>query len=186
MEKTGKRFVVVSGLPGSGKSTLARRLALAFDLAVIDKDDVLEGLFESKGTGDAWWRRTLSRESDAILEDLAMASEGAVLVSFWHVPGMPPDFGTSTAWLSRLSGHVIHLHCACAPEVAAARFMQRTRHPGHLDAGRSEAEVMESIRAVARFGSPDIGPRIEFDTSGEAEVDAVLREILRTFDSQLP
>ena len=67
MEKASKRFVVVSGLPGSGKSTLARRLAAPLELAVIDKDDILEQLFESKGTGDAAWRRALSRESDAIL-----------------------------------------------------------------------------------------------------------------------
>jgi AAA domain len=190
VEKTGKRFVVVSGLPGSGKSTLACRLAVALDLCVIDKDDILERLFAAKGTGDAQWRRALSRESDAILEDLAMASEGAVLVSFWHVPGMPPDSGTPTGWLSRLPGDVIHLRCCCTPEVAAARFMQRTRHPGHLDAGVSEAEVLESIRTVARFGSPDIGPQIKVDTSAEIgaepDVDVMLREILRAFDSQRP
>jgi predicted kinase len=186
VEKAGRRFVVVSGLPGSGKSTLARRLAAPLNLSVIDKDDILESLFESKGTGDAAWRRALSRESDAILQDLAMASEGALLVSFWGVPGMPPNVGTPTGWLSRLPGRVIQLHCSCAPEVAAARFVQRRRHPGHLDAGASEAEVLESIRAVAGFGSLDIAPRIEVDTSGEIELDAVLREILMAFDSERP
>jgi hypothetical protein len=181
VEKAGKRFVVMSGLPGSGKSTLAGRLAAPLQLAVIDKDDILESLFESKGTGDAAWRRALSRESDAILQDLAMASAGALLVSFWRLPGMPPDSGTPTDWLPKLSGRVINLHCSCAPGVAAARFMRRTRHPGHLDAGVSETEVLESIRAIARFGTPDIVPRIEVDTSAEPELDRVFREILRAF-----
>ena len=176
--------MVVSGLPGSGKSTLAGRLAAPLGLSVIDKDDILERLFESKGTGDAAWRRALSRESDAIFQDLAMGSEGALLVSFWRVPAMPPDSGTPTAWLSQLPGRVIHLHCACSREVAAARFIRRTRHPGHLDAGLSEMEVVESVRAIAGFGSPDIVPRIDVDTSGETELDTVAREILRAFDRQ--
>jgi predicted kinase len=185
--KANKRFVVVSGLPGSGKSTLARRLAAPLNLPVIDKDEILEKLFESKGAGDAAFsklirRRALSRESDAMFQDLATVSEGALLVSFWRVPGMTPDSGTPTGWLSGLSDHVINLHCFCAPEVAAARFMQRTRHPGHLDAGLSEAEVVESIRATARLGTPDIVPRIQVDTSGEPDLDAVVREILRAFD----
>ena len=48
-----KPFVVISGLPGSGKTTLGRRLASVLDLPLIDKDDILDRLFESKGIGDA-------------------------------------------------------------------------------------------------------------------------------------
>jgi adenylate kinase family enzyme len=78
-----KGFLVVSGLPGSGKSTLAQKLATTLGLPVIDKDQILDRLFESKGVGDATWRRSLSRESDAILEREATSSDGAILVSFW-------------------------------------------------------------------------------------------------------
>jgi len=102
-----KPFVVMSGLPGSGKTTLARRLAPLLDLPVIDKDDILERLFVSKGIGDAAWRRTLSRESDSILQHDATRSEGAILVSFWHLPGMPVDSGTPTTWLQSLSDQLV-------------------------------------------------------------------------------
>jgi len=44
--------------------TLARRLAPALNLGLIDKDDILDRLFEAKGIGDAAWRRAVSRESD--------------------------------------------------------------------------------------------------------------------------
>jgi shikimate kinase len=42
-----KPLVVVSGLPGSGKTTLGRRLAQALNLPLIDKDDILDRLFET-------------------------------------------------------------------------------------------------------------------------------------------
>jgi adenylate kinase family enzyme len=45
-------FVLISGLSGSGKTTLARRLAPALHLPLIDKDDILERLFESKRIAD--------------------------------------------------------------------------------------------------------------------------------------
>ena len=82
---------MVSGLPGSGKSWLALRLAPLLDLAVIDKDEILEDLFASKGVGDSSWRRSLSRQSDLIFRREAEESKGAILVSFWRMPGMSPD-----------------------------------------------------------------------------------------------
>jgi shikimate kinase len=91
-----RRFIVLSGLPGSGKSTLAQQLAPALDLPLIDKDTILPRLFESKGAGDAAQRRTLSRESDAIFQAEAAAAAKAVLVSHWHLPGMPVESGTPT------------------------------------------------------------------------------------------
>jgi ABC-type glutathione transport system ATPase component len=79
-----RRIVVVSGLPGSGKSTLARRLAPALDLRLIDKDEILERLFDSKGVGDATWRLALGRESDVILQRQAASLDGVVLASGWN------------------------------------------------------------------------------------------------------
>ena len=89
----------------------------------------LDRLFESKGVGNAAWRRTLSRESDEILQHEATSSNGAILASFWRSPGMPSDSGTPTDWLDAPSHHVVNVHCACALEVAASRFLQRRRHP---------------------------------------------------------
>src|ERR1700754_1620515 len=59
----GQCFIVISGLPGSGKTTLGRHPALALGLPLLDKDAILERLFESKGVRDLEWRRALSRES---------------------------------------------------------------------------------------------------------------------------
>jgi glucokinase len=172
-----KPFVVISGLPGSGKTTLGRRLAPVLNLPLIDKDDILDRLFESKGIGDAAWRRTLSRESDLILQNEAMRSNGAILASFWRLQGMPSDSGTPTDWLHARSHHVVNVHCACEFEVAASRFLERRRHPGHLDDGSSSAQILASLRTLAQLPLVDIGHRIDVDTTQEVELNAVASAI---------
>ncbi|SFY45435.1 hypothetical protein SAMN02787144_10745 [Streptomyces atratus] len=64
-------FVDISGLLGSGKSPLARSLARRLSLPVIDKDVILESLYDSLGVGDHAWRNRLSRASDDIMFALA-------------------------------------------------------------------------------------------------------------------
>jgi glucokinase len=179
-----KRFVVVSGIPGSGKTTLARDLAPLLGLPVIDKDDILERLFEAKGVGDAEWRRRLSRESDSILQAAAVESAlstGAVLTSFWRLPGMPPDSGTPTEWLFDLSDLIVNVRCVCPAEVAAERFARRTRHPGHLDALRTDAEILASIRTLPPITCLTLGEAIDVDTARPLAPDAVAREIISAF-----
>jgi len=173
-----KTFVVISGLPGSGKTTLGRQLAPVLNLPLIDKDDILGRLFESKGVGNAAWRRTLSRESDVILQREAMSSaDGAILASFWRLPGMPSDSGTPADWLDAASHDVVHVHCCCELEVAASRFIQRRRHPGHLDDETSSEDVLASLRKLSQMPLLDIGRRIDVDTSLAPNLQEVIRAI---------
>lgn len=158
-------FVIVSGLPGSGKTTAGRALAGMLGLPLIDKDNILEELFTAKGTGDAAWRRALSRESDRLLQQRATSTRAAIVVSFWHCPGMPEDSGTPTAWLSGLSSRLVHLRCQCPPAVAAARFRERRRHEGHLDFGRDYADVLRSLETLERLPPLSLEPSIAVDTS---------------------
>ena len=175
-------FVVVSGLPASGKSTLAQRLSPALGLPVLDKDAILERLFELKGSPrELDWRRSLSRESDVLLRMEAASLRGAILVSHWHRPGKPPDSGTPTGWICELPGQVINVHCECPADVAAERFINRKRHPGHLDEERSWIEILASIQTNATFGHIEVGQRIEVDTSQPPNLDLVLSQIRKAF-----
>lgn len=172
-----KPFVVISGLPGSGKTTVGRRLAPALDLPLIDKDDILDRLFDSKGIGDAVWRRTLSRQSDVILQNDATNSNGAIVASFWRRAGMPSGSGTPTEWLDVPSHRVVEVHCACDEEMAAHRFLQRRRHLGHLDDDRSLAELVASFRQLVQLPPLQVGPRFIVDTARKPDLTDVIYEI---------
>jgi hypothetical protein len=178
-----RAFVIVSGLPASGKTTLARAIAPALHLPLIDKDDILERLFVAHGVGDAAWRRRLSRESDVMFQDAAASSQGAVLTSFWHLVGMPADSGTPTEWIPTLSDRLVNVVCSCAPELAARRFLERQRHPGHLDARGSYAEVVAEFQQLSRLGPLDLGHTVTVDASGRPDVAAVVQQVRDLLES---
>ena len=167
------RFVVLSGLPARGKSTVARPLAAALGLPLIDKDELLEALFDSQGTGDATWRRALSETADEAFQRRAEASDGAVLVSWWRHPLSSTASGTPTDWLARLPGIVVEIHCRCSPATAARRFMARQRHSGHLDNRWQRAELAASFEVQATLGALGVGRCISIDTEAARSNDAV-------------
>jgi cytidylate kinase len=170
-------FVVVSGLPGSGKTTLARKLAPALGLSLLDKDDILEGLFEALGIGDADWRQRLSRASDEIFERLARSSSGAVLTSFWRHPEISTQSGTPTDWIVSASSRLVEVYCACEPEIAATRFVNRQRHPGHLDSGKRAEDVLANFRTLAAAGPLEIGKFLRVDTTSEIDLDIIVSQV---------
>jgi predicted kinase len=172
-----KAFVLVSGLPGSGKTTLAHQIGSALSLPVIDKDDILDRLFDSKGVGDASWRRKLSRESDEILQREATASNGAILASFWHLPGMQTDSGTPTDWINSLLYQVITVHCECDIKTAAERFLQRKRHHGHLDQNSSYEQLVANFEQLNRLKPMIIGERIIVNTSRKTNLEPLVQQI---------
>ncbi len=172
-------YVIVSGLPGSGKSTLARRLAPALGLPLLDKDDILEALFDSLGIGDADWRRRLSRSADEVLRRLASEMDGAVLASWWRHPKAHGDSGTPIEWLSTLPGQRIEVYCVCDPGIAAARFLERTRHAGHLDRTKDREELAAEFERLASFGPLGAGRVVRASTEGEGGgFGGLVREIL--------
>ncbi|HEX6901883.1 MAG TPA: AAA family ATPase [Thermoanaerobaculia bacterium] len=179
-----KQFVVVSGLPASGKTTIATGLAAELELPLLDKDAYLEALLQHAGIGDLEWRHRLSRLADEQLRSAASTRSAAVLASWWRHPKSNAETGTPTDWLNPTSDVIVEVHCVCRPSVAAARFLARSRHPGHLD-GRWSLERLLPILEEQQSHGPlfprqailvDTEQPVEMQTLAQA-VKAALHEI---------
>jgi hypothetical protein len=176
------RYVVVSGLPASGKSTVAAAVGAELRLPVLDKDEFLAALFRSRGIGDVAWRTQLSRDADFSFRREAEKSQGAILVSWWRHPRSDMSSGTPTEWLASLRGVIVELHCRCAPAIAAARFMNRQRDPGHLDARWSHDELLVAFEKQAALGPLGLARLVEFDTETSGSLSGVAAELRGIFE----
>lgn len=170
-------YIIVTGLPASGKSTIGKLMAPALEIPFLDKDEILEDLFDRQGIGDVAWRKRLSRAADDILRERARQSTSAVITSWWRHPNSALDSGTPVEWLEALPGIVIELYCHCRPPVAAARFLSRRRHEGHLDRLKSYDELISGFRQHAALGPLGIGRLIEKNTEEAIDLDPLLEEI---------
>ena len=93
----------------------------------LDKDEILERLFEIRGVGDIAWRQELSRASDKELIRSVQASDGVVVSSLWRSPGTSGASGTAVEWLAELNRPVVEIFCFCDAETAASRSAARWR-----------------------------------------------------------
>lgn len=175
------RLVVVSGLPASGKTTVGTALSERLGIPLIDKDAILEALFDSLGCPDRDERYRLSRASDEVLYALAEASQAAVVVNWW-------DHDSSPSRLRGIASSVVEVFCDCAVEVAAGRFAARRRHPGHHDPARSPEEVAEGARRMREtFQGPlGVGNVVRVDTEGSVDLDSVADQVLALLRPNVP
>jgi hypothetical protein len=171
------RFIVVSGLPASGKSTLGRAVANAVQLPLLDKDQILEGLFDSLGVGNAAWRSRLSRAADEVLREQVCTLSGAVIASWWRHPLSTAESGTPVEWLAALPGELVELHCLCSPKVAASRFIGRERHAGHLDGQCTHAALLANLEQHAYLGPLRVGRLVQVSTEAIPNIPELVAKI---------
>lgn len=171
------QHLIVTGIPASGKSTMARALSEEIALEMLDKDEILEALFNEKGIGDVHWRSILSRTADEILRERASRSESSIIVSWWRHPASILDSGTPIDWLSDLRGVLIEIYCICDPAIAVERFKSRIRHRGHLDQFKVSADLLAAFQQQAALGPLGIGHLVEVNTEASVELADVLFRI---------
>jgi len=172
-------FVLVAGWPGSGKSTLAAALAAELGLPLLAKDTIKEALMDGLGrprtVADS---QRLGKAAVLALLRVARHCPGAVLDSTW--------FGYALPLARALPGQLVEVHCAVPLALARARYRARStrRHPGHLDAARSDAELWgEPTRPLG------LGPVVTVDTSGPVDIarlTATMAQVLATSTEPAP
>lgn len=174
-------LVVVSGLPASGKTTVGRLLSERLAMPLIDKDAILEALFDSVGCNDTTERTRLSRASDEVLYALAATSVTPVLVNWWDRDSAPER-------LRQIATSVVEVFCECPAHVAAARSTSRVRHPGHRDGHRNASEVKRSfddLPAAARQPL-GLGKVVRIDTGGALAADLLVQHVRSALDAIAP
>ena len=173
-EKSGPQvsgwFVVVAGPPGSGKTTLATALAPALGLPLISKDVIKETLMDSLGNPSSVQEsRAVGRAAVRTLFAVARLTLGAVLESNFQA--------ASLAELGSLPGRLVEVRCICPRDLALSRYRSRAgqRHPGHLDAKRSDDELWND-NLVRPLG---IEPTVEVETTTPVNIAALANELRR-------
>jgi hypothetical protein len=153
-------------------------LSEALSMPLIDKDAILEALFDALGCSDRDERFRLSRASDEVLYSLAQASHGAILVNWW-------DHDSAPARLRDIASVIVEVFCDCPVEVAAARFEARRRHAGHQDVRRSSEEIDAGARRMREtFRGPlGVGPIVRVDTEGPVSAHALARQVRSALDT---
>lgn len=159
-------MVYVSGAPGAGKTSVAVPLAAELGYALLAKDTIKETLHDALGAPEPSpeWSRTLSDASMELLWTLAAAAPAVVLEANFR-----PRSEYQRGRLAGLSDRPVEVHCACPPEVAAARYNARARrtHPVHAIPFMDAAAMAEYDRPVG------IGTLITVDTTRPVNIPSL-------------
>jgi hypothetical protein len=143
----------------------------------LDKDHFLERLYEKEGVGNWSWRKNLSRKSDDAFQHEAQRLNSAVLVSHWRPRGGSDESGTPTAWLGETYRSIVEVYCSCPPELSAARFVSRRRHPGHLDDSRDHDKLVKRLYDLAAGYPLGIGILIEVNTEERSNLLDLIAQV---------
>jgi len=77
----------------------------------------------------------------------------------------------------------VEIHCVCDPQLAAQRFLNRSRHPGHLDREKGIEDLLSAFQELAALGPLGIGRLLQVDTTTEVDLDLVVSQVKAIFST---
>jgi len=167
----GHRVVYVSGSPGAGKTSLAVPLAAELGYALVTKDGIKETLHDALGAPppDLAWSRRLGGAAMELLWAL-VADSPAVVIEANFRPYSEYERTRLTA-IGAGGGQLVEVHCLCPPELAAARYNARVRHPVHV-------VTSLPVAAMAEYDKPvGLGELVTVDTAVPVDVARVAARV---------
>lgn len=186
MTTTPPLLLIISGHPCTGKTTLGRRLAADLHLPFLHKDGIKERLFDTLGTKDREWSRTLGQATYSLLfymVEVQLTAGKSVIVE----SNFAPQQGTQEfrALQARHTFSTFQLQCLASGPVLLERFKCRSasneRHSGHQD--HLNYDEMESRFMAGYEGSLDIDSALyTLDTTDFSTIDyPALLQAIQTF-----
>ncbi|MBO9100639.1 MULTISPECIES: ROK family protein [unclassified Rhizobium] len=172
-QASGKRVLMVNGIPASGKSRLSHAVSEATGWPILALDTVKNPFLEYIEDVDRLFNRTLGKASyKAIWSVIRDAPDGSTfIVDAW--------FGFQPLELLRehieMSGatDIAEIWCHAPGEILAERYAARLekRLPGHPGA----SYIPELIELAKRAGPSAVGPVYDVDTTQLPDDDAAVR-----------
>jgi predicted kinase len=156
-EKEGQRMpgrhvlVVVCGAPASGKTELSGRLADAFQLPLLAKDQIKDPLLDRLGAVDIVASQVAGHASMDLLFVLLRSFLGRGVSLLVEAPFSEKLHGDRLRQVVTECGpRVVQVHCRASEDVLRDRLLSRTtdtsRHRGHFDVERLN-DTLSSARA---------------------------------------
>lgn len=168
-----KTLVVVTGASCSGKTTLAETLGLELSLPALHRDVLKEALFDTLGSRDREWSRTLGAASYellfSVLQTLLRAGCSCVVESNFEAE----RHGSRLRGLCDRYGFTpFEILLTADLETLQNRYKTRlsSRHVGHVDyanASTNEASWMSELHGTLALG----GRTIRLDTARFEELE---------------
>lgn len=168
---SGKRLVMVNGVPASGKSSVAKELSAATGWPLLALDTIKNPFLELIEGVDRPFNRILGRASyKSIFSTIAEARDGSTFVVDAWFGFQPEEVLQDHLKLAGIS-HLAELWCHAPPDEIGRRYEERvagraTGHPGI-------AYVPELIALAGSAQPMSLGPVRQIDTTSTIPVDEI-------------
>lgn len=179
---SGRTLLVVTGPSCSGTTTLAQRLSRDLSLPAVQRDVLKEALFDTLGSRDRDWSRTLGGASHdllfAVLDELMRAGCSCIAESNFETGGRAAF--RLKELCDRHEFMPIELLLSADLETLHARYKARleSRHPGHVDHLNLEEQSAKWVSGL--HGTLDLGGesvRVDTTSFGQADYDTLLEQL---------
>ncbi len=157
------------GLPATGKTTLSRKIAKAFSLPLINRDDIKVQIMDKIGWGDREWSKKVGQASysllDYITEQLVLSNSSFIIES-----DFAPEFANEKFSRIHQNGYdVIQIICSASDDVIISRWKERSAqdltHPSSTEGEQGLNELLTSISRGQRQPLDVPGKVIHIDTT---------------------